>query len=106
MSKIGTTLLLLSLVAAENQPTPKFPIGKETTYVTGPLDKDGYIDYEAALNDRLGKGISADNNAMVLLWKAFGPTPDGRRMPPEYFKRLGIQEPPKSDDNFFDLGVY
>ena len=42
---------------------PKFPLGKDTTYVTGPLDKDGYIDYEAALNDLLGKDITPEKNA-------------------------------------------
>ena len=57
MFVILTSYLLSLLVAAETKPAPKLPIGKETTYVTGPLDEDGYIDYEAALNDRLGKGI-------------------------------------------------
>src|SRR5262249_741190 len=101
MSKIGTTLLLLSLVAAENQPTPKFPLGRETTYVTGAPDKEGYIDYEAALNDRLGKDVTPQNNANVLLWKAFGPRPEGGKgMPAQFFKRLGIEPPPEGGDYF------
>src|SRR5438094_5975588 len=58
-----------------------FTIGKETTYVTGPLDKDGYIDYAAALNERLGRGVTPENNACVLLWKALGPHPEGATMP-------------------------
>ena len=52
-----------------NNPT-KFTISKETTFVTGPVDKDGYIDFAAALNERLGKGVTAENNANVLIWKA------------------------------------
>jgi RNA polymerase sigma factor (sigma-70 family) len=80
-----------------------FPISKETTYVTGPLDKDGFVDFEAALNERLGKGITPDKNAMVLLWKALGPTPGGTGKPPEYFKLLGISEPSKDGDYFVDL---
>jgi len=85
----------------------KLPIGKETTYVTGPLDKEGYIDYEAALNDRLGKGITPEKNANVLLWKAFGPRPDGSEgMPAAFFKRLGIEEPPVRGDYFIDLQAY
>jgi hypothetical protein len=89
---------------ADDKPVPKFPIGKDTTYVTGPLDKDGYIDYEAALNDLLGKGITPDKNANVLLWRAFGPTPEGGKgMPAEFFKRLGIAEPPKDGDYFIGL---
>ena len=68
------------------------PLGKETTYVTGPLDKEGYIDYEAALNDRLGKGITPEKNANVLLWKALRPDArGGKGMPAEFFKRLGIE---------------
>ena len=42
----------------DSKPEPKLPLGKETTYVTRPLDRNGYIDYEAALNERLGRGIT------------------------------------------------
>jgi hypothetical protein len=99
---------VLSLVlAADAEPAPKLPLGKDTTYVTGPLDKDGYIDYEAALNDRLGKGITPETNANVLIWKAVGPTPEGGKgMPAEYFKRLGMDEPPKDGDYFVSFGAY
>src|SRR6266404_1562115 len=76
--------------AKENKRKPRFTIGKETTYLTGPVDADGYIDYTAALNERLGRGIKPAENANVLLWKAFGPQPEGKKMPPEFFKRLGI----------------
>jgi hypothetical protein len=84
--------------AKEKRPTPKFPLGKETTYVDGPLDKEGYIDYESALNERLSKGINAQNNANVLIWKALGPKPEGGKgMPPEFFQWLGIEEPERGD---------
>jgi hypothetical protein len=100
-------LLLLPLVAADGKPAPKFPLGKETTYVTGPLDKEGYIDYEAALNDRLGKGITPEKNANVLLWKAFGPRPEGGKgMPAEFFKWLGIDEPRPGGAYFIGLGTF
>ncbi len=103
MNLIGTSLLVLTLTAVDDksdQPAPKFPIGKDTTYVDGPLDKDGYIDYEAALNDRLSKGITPEKNANVLLWKAFGPTPEGAKVSAEIFKRLGMEEPPAHGDYF------
>src|SRR5437016_5097321 len=107
MNTLAAPLLLLSLLAAEGKPTPKFPLGKETTYVTGPLDKEGYIDYQAALNDRLSKGITPEKNANVLLWKALGPTPEGGKgMPAEFFKRLGIAEPAKGGDYFVGLTSY
>jgi hypothetical protein len=89
------------------KPAPKVPLGKDTTYVTGPLDADGYVNYEAALNERLDKGIRPESNAMVLVWKALGPTPFGRtHMPPGYFKRLGIDEPPATGDYFVDFETY
>jgi hypothetical protein len=107
MSTLATPLVLAFLLPAEGKPVPKLPLGKETTYVTGPLDKDGYVDYEAALNDRLGKGITPAKNANVLLWKALGPTPEGGAgMPAEFFKRLGIKEPPKGGAYFIGLQVY
>jgi hypothetical protein len=80
---------------------PKFTIGKETTYVSGPVDEDGYIDYAAALNERLGKGIKPNDNANVLLWKAFGPNPGGT-IPPDFFKWLGVPAPPERGDYFID----
>jgi hypothetical protein len=104
MSLIGSLTLLCSVLAADNPPAPKLPLGKETTYVSGPLDKEGYIDYEAALNDRLGKGVVPEKNANVLLWKAFGPTSEGgKRMPAEFFKRLEMDEPPKDGAYFIPM---
>jgi hypothetical protein len=104
---ISVPLLLLLVVPAEEPIKPKFPLGKETTYVSGPLDKDGYVDYAAALNERLGKGVTPQTNANVLIWKALGPRPEGGdRMPLEYFKLLGTDEPPANGDYFIGLGAF
>jgi hypothetical protein len=84
----------------------RFTVGRETTYVTGPIDADGYIDYAAALNERLGKGVTPENNANVLLWKALGPHPDGATMPDEFFKWLGIPPLPEAGDYFIDIKRY
>lgn len=82
--------LLLCLLAAD---PPK-----------APLDKNGQPDFEAGLNDLLAKGVTPQNNANVLLWQAFGPTPEGGAgMPPEFFRRLGITEPPKNGAYFVDM---
>jgi len=90
----------------EKKPKPKFTVGKETTYVTGPLDEDGYIDYAAALNERLSKGVTPDKNANVLIWKAIGPRPEGKEMPAEFYKRLGIDAPPDKGDYFIGQDRY
>jgi hypothetical protein len=126
MGKIVTSLIVLGFLALgiptspslcaedkeakdadkEKKPAPKFTVAKETTYVSGTLDKDGYIDYEAALNDQLAKGITPATNANVLLWKAIGPRPEGAAMLPEYFRRLGIEAPPEGGKYFVGLGAY
>jgi hypothetical protein len=109
MITITTSLLLFIAAADEKKDTPSAPpisIGKDTTYVTGPIDKDGYIDYESALNERLGKGIKAETNCNALLFKAFGPRPEGADMPEGYFKLLHIEAPPEKGDYLVSLGAY
>src|SRR6266852_4048167 len=84
----------------------KFTISKETTYVTGPLDKDGYIDYAAALNERLSKGVTPENNANVLIWKAIGPRPEGPLMPTKLFQLMSMEALPEKGQCFIDLKHY
>jgi len=83
---------------------PRFTVGKETTYVTEPLDENDYMDYEALLNDRLAKGVTPATNANVLIIQALGPCPEGRPMLPDFYRRLGIEEPPERGDYFVSLG--
>jgi hypothetical protein len=99
-------LFLFLFLPAEDKPTPKLPLGKETTYVTEPLDKEGYIDYETALNQRLGKGIAMEKNANVLIWKALGPRPEGAEVPAQFFKWLHIEAPPADGDYFLGMQAY
>ena len=106
MNAILLPALLFVCAADDKLPAPQLPLGRDTTYVVGPLDKHGYIDYEAALNAELSKGITPKNNANALLLLAFGPTPEGSEMPPEYFKWLDIPVPPKVGDYFLGSGRY
>ena len=103
--------------AAQNSPAapvskdPKAPhvlvtISKETTYITEPLRKDGYVDYVATLNERASKGVTPENNAAVLFWKAVGPGPIEPKFREEFFKRLGIPAPPDSGDYFIPFEKY
>ena len=84
----------------------KITVSKQTTYVTGPLTKDGYVDFGAALNARYGKDITAKENANVLFWQAFGPHPNGATMEPEFFNLMGMHSPPKEGDYFLGIGQY
>lgn len=90
MTAFGIQLFVFALLTVQ---APKSP----------PVD-DAKTDYEARLNDILALGVTPDTNANALLWQVFGPTPEGGRMPVEYFKRLGIPEPPKEGDYF--QGIY
>jgi RNA polymerase sigma factor (sigma-70 family) len=85
---------------------PKFTLSKETTYLTGPLDKDGYVDYETALNEKLAEGVDPQKNANVLLWQALRPEPRNFPMPAEFFRWLKIAEPPRRGEYFLDLNRY
>jgi RNA polymerase sigma factor (sigma-70 family) len=83
-----------------------FTIGKETTYISGPLASDGAIDYETALNERIGKGVTPESNANVLLWQALAPRPKHTRMPPGFFDWLKAPEPPERGACFIELPWY
>src|SRR5262245_37060712 len=81
-----------------------FTIGKSTTYVTGPVDASGHIDYAAALNERLSKGVTPENNANVAIWKVLGPKPtDGKPVGPEFFAKMKMEVLPVSGDYYVSL---
>jgi hypothetical protein len=84
------SLVLLTLIAADPQP-------KETPKP---------VNYEKQLNEKLSKGITAQDNANALLWQVFGPKPEGAEMPPEYYKWLGIDPPPEKGDYFINSGKF
>jgi hypothetical protein len=90
--------VLAVLICAAWPGRSTFTVSTETTYVTGPLDKHGYVDYVTALNERLRKDITPETNANVLIWKALGPHPEGGTMPDEYFKWLEIECPPEQGE--------
>ncbi len=70
-------------------------ISKETTFFTGPLRRDGYVDYVAALNELASKGVTPENNAAVPLCQAFGPAEIAEENRERYFRMLGIERLPE-----------
>jgi hypothetical protein len=82
------------------KPKPKITISKETTYITEPLRPDGYPDYVAALNQRASDGVTPENNAAVLLQRAFGPSEIPEEVRANFFKQLGISSLPATGDYF------
>ena len=91
-------LVLLSALAAYMYwPMPiKIIVSRETTYITGPLNPDGTVNYVAYLDANYAKGVTPENNAAPLLLRAIGP---GLLFPPvkdETLRRLNLPT------NFFD----
>src|SRR5262249_19599839 len=77
-----------------NKPKPKFKLGKDTTFVTEPLDPDGWIDYETALNKLLKGKSTPQSNAVVKLLQVLGPRPEGPELKPDFYRWLGVSAPP------------
>ena len=80
------------------RPKPKIAVSKETTYVTGPLREDGYVDYVAAINERCSRGVTRENNAVIPFWRAMGPKEIDPKIRTRYFELLGMPELPEQGD--------
>jgi hypothetical protein len=88
------------------KPRPRITISRETTYLTGPLRPDGYVDYVAALNAELSRGVTPENNAVVPLMRAFGPRPIDEKQRAAFFEMLGVPVPPEEGHYFISLDQY
>lgn len=90
-------------LADKSKPAAKsrIAISRETTFFTQPVDAVGYVDYVAALNEHFSKGVTADNNAVVPLLRAFGPGEIPKKLRPEFFKRLGMKPLPEEGAYFW-----
>ncbi len=84
-----------SYATAPNEDDVLVTISKETTYITQPLNARGYPDYIEALNQELSKGVTKDNNAVVLLYQLTGPGKQSPAVAKEYAAKLGIDPLPK-----------
>ncbi len=88
-------LLLFGLWVYYGSPwyTPAVIVSPETTYVTEPLAADGLPDYVAAVNRHFSQGVTPENNAAVLWWRAVGREAGGETIPAEVFRQLGMAPP-------------
>jgi hypothetical protein len=83
-----------------------FTISGETTVIDGPLTQYGTIDYIAYLNARHSEGVTADNNAAVLLCEAFGPEIEEAWDREAAFAMLKIPIPPEDGEYLVNLDDY
>jgi len=108
---VAIVIIVPELALADAPPKPgkskpNVTISKKTTRVTGPLTRDGYVDYAGAINERTGKGVTPANNANVLFWRAVGPHPSRATMEPRYFELMGMQAPAERGRYFRGLDEY
>ncbi len=81
---------------SERARKPKRPltISKKTTYLVGPLDRDGYVDYFAALNQLDSQGVTPENDAGILLVRAIGLSEFTPQERTRFYQLLGIEPLP------------
>jgi hypothetical protein len=89
--------------APNSKAKPRITVSQKTTRLVEPLDRDGYVDYLAALNQRASQGVKPENNAGVLLVRTLGAT----RLEPseraEFFKLLGLEPLPERGNYLTDF---
>jgi len=78
-------------------------ISPETTYVSGPLNADGTVNYLKAFNERASKGVLPESNAAALLVRAMGRELLATQSPDHVLKLLGIRELAEEGDCFLPL---
>ena len=92
-------LLAIDLVLVEmgREITPAY----DTTRIVAPALPDGSIDYLVALDDRDGRGVSPEDNAVPLLLKAFGRLALPSNQPDDGITdRLGMPHLPEQGNYF------
>ena len=81
-------------------------VSKETTHISGPLKKNGNVDYLAAINKEKSRGVTSANNAGVPIWQAFGRQELVPELVDEFFRRLGMTPPPENGEYYIELADF
>jgi len=85
---------------------PNIKVSKATTYITQPLDSEGFVDYVEAVNQKQSQGVTTDNNFEVVLRQILGTAVINTEFHTEYFKRLGIPIPDPAGKYFRTFPEY
>ncbi len=115
----GLLMLFCTAIAVGDQaPPPSSPsaqsaeinipytISKQTTWITEYVRANGAVDYVAALNARLSKGVTPENNAAIPLMKAFGANIIEEANREDYYKSLGVAAPEDGDGSFKSFPLF
>ena len=106
MLTLVLAFLLLTHWTVGQEVQPKVKISRDTTYVDGPLTKDGYIDYVAHFNKVLSDGVTPKNNAAVLLVRTYPGGIASEKFMKRYCDALGIKPVPLDGDHYEDLVTF
>jgi len=71
---------------------PPITVSKETTWITEPLNADGTVNYVAAADAWLSKGVTRENNAAILILQAFGRDAINEKVRDAIIKRLELTD--------------
>jgi hypothetical protein len=92
----GIVLLVgLTAIAALKKRRIELEIGSETTFIAGPRFPDGQVDYLLALHEKFSEGVNPDDNAAILIDRAFGPHAISPELRKQYFEWMNAE--PLSD---------
>lgn len=98
---------LTAWAAAPEKPTgPVITPAPQTTHFTGPLDSEGYVDFVAALNQELGRGVLPSENAAIPLLQAMGPCERRLDTTNAILKELGAAPWSPGMPDFRDYGEF
>jgi hypothetical protein len=75
-------------------------VSRETTWVTEPVDEAGFVVYAEAIRARNSQGVTPENNAAILVWKALGPAEIPQEERERFWRSIGIAPLPEEGDYF------
>lgn len=84
----------------------KVQIGKDTTYIVGPVDAHGFVDYIAAGNQLLSAGVTPENNAGWAITAAVGPDAISEPYRKEFYSLFNQPVPVKTATDFIAPNVF
>jgi hypothetical protein len=91
-------LLLLLFFYQLFGPNPAIFVSKQTTFITEPLAANGLPDYEQYVLDISREGVTPENNAVALLWRALFPGEVDPQFHAAVAAELGLDEIPLEED--------
>lgn len=83
--------------------SPAVSVAPETTFLESPLDENGDVDYLAAINEKLSVGVTPENNSMIPIVEAIGPTPEDQPLSDSFFEQFGIPVIPAEGEYFLEF---